>query len=763
MKKSFSITCLSWLAAFWVAALAWPAQAFQVASLTPQGQVARVRQVVVKFDDPAVNFGNAKAEAPLDLNCGDPQLTKGSGRWLNDRSWSFDLDDDLPPGVSCSLQLRAGLRSVKGLELAGPSSFKFNTGGPFVQRIVPDPGQPIEEDQHFLLQLNGPATLASLQAHVWCAVEGLGERVAVRLVSGKDRSAMFKALGMDPAADRLNVATLACNRTLTPGTKMQLVFGKGVSTPAGTGKAPGGMSGVASGVVSGVVSGAAPGIANTVENRFDFRVREPFTATFSCERENANSGCVPIRPLSLRFSAPVAAKLLAGITLKSAQRSYAPVLDKSLPASKDEDRLIDAISFNAPFAEQSALTLTVPKALKDASGRSLQNADSFPLAVSIDRLPPLAKFSAAPFGVLERLAEPDGVALLPVTLRGVEPALSVKGLAVEARQSATTPTGGKVSSYRPSTDADIIAWFQKVQRYDNFTVTRRVARKDVNSALPQSIDPVPKGQEDQVQTRMVSLLQGQAGVKTLDLPAPSGQVARPFEVVGIPLPAGFHVVEIASPKLGTSLLDERHGAGRTMVVRTSALVTNLAVHFKLGRENAMAWVTTLDKGAPVANAQVRVSDCKGREVGQAVTNLQGLATLSGLSPEPPNCGAEDAYRIAYFVSARAAQPAAGGKGSVEDLAFTWTDWHRGIEPWRFNLPTSRQAQSDMRAHTILDRSLLRAGETVSMKHLLRSETAQGFGLISEPPNSLVLTHVGSGQEYPPSPGLAQDRHRWAER
>ncbi len=48
--------------------------------------------------------------------------------------------------------------------------------------------------------------------------------------------------------------------------------------------------------------------------------------------------------------------------------------------------------------------------------------------------------------------------------------------------------------------------------------------------------------------------------------------------------------------LGASLLDARHGAARTMYVRTSALVTNLGVHFKLGRENALAWVTTLDKG-----------------------------------------------------------------------------------------------------------------------------------------------------------------------
>ena len=84
---------------------------------------------------------------------------------------------------------------------------------------------------------------------------------------------------------------------------------------------------------------------------------------------------------------------------------------------------------------------------------------------------------------------------------------------------------------------------------------------------------------------MVSLLGGQAGVKTLDLPKAEGGDPRPFEVVGIPLAPGFHVVEIASQRLGESLLDERRRR-RTMYVRTGALVTNLGVHFKLGRENA---------------------------------------------------------------------------------------------------------------------------------------------------------------------------------
>jgi len=178
-----------------------------------------------------------------------------------------------------------------------------------------------------------------------------------------------------------------------------------------------------------------------------------------------------------------------------------------------------------------------------------------------------------------------------------------------------------------------------------------------------------------------------------------------------------------------------------MYVRTSVLVTNLGVHFKLGRENALAWVTTLDKGAPVANAVVQVSRCHGKLLATATTNAQGIASLTGLSPTPPTCAGEAGYSDAYFVSARATQ------AGTPDMAFTWSDWNKGIEPWRFNAPTSRSARPDERAHTVFDRPLLRAGETVSMKHYLRSETAQGFGLSNSQPTTLVVTHLGSGQQY----------------
>jgi uncharacterized protein YfaS (alpha-2-macroglobulin family) len=680
--------------------LAGAAQALQVTSLTPQGEVARVRQVVAKFDEAAVPFGDPKAAAPLSLTCSDAQATRGTGRWTGEREWLLEFEQDLPPGVSCSVQARAGFRSPKGTELA-TGSWRFNTGGPFVQQILPGAGR-IDEEQFFVLRLNGQATLASVQEFAGCRVDGLGERVPVRLLQARERAELLKASGLEKAAtqDPLRYVTLACNRRLPPNARVEVIWGKGVATPSG--------------------------VPNAIEKRFAFQVREPFAASFSCERENAQAACLPIRPMGLSFNAPVSRKLAAQIRLKSDKLTLEPTFDAK---EAEGDNVVNDISFKTVFPERAQFTLELPKDFKDASGRPLRNADNFPLKVATGAMPPLAKFAASPFGIVERFAEPDSGPLLPVTLRNVEPALRTQALAP-----------GRVGEVAPRSDAEILAWFAKVLKYDAFFVPRADARNDSREPLPRVLESQDK---DRVQSRMMSLLAGQPGVKMLDLPRPAANEPRPFEVVGIPLTPGFHVVEIASPMLGQALLDTRQGAPRTMYVRTSALVTNLSVHFKLGRENAMAWVTTLDKGAVVPGATVRVSSCDGKELAVGRTDAQGIAWLNGVPSQPPRCfGEEDGYRMAYFVSARAKD----AKG-VEELAFTFSDWQRGIEPWRFNVPTSREPEPDRRYHTILDRPLLRAGETLSMKTLARTETRQGFGVPDKLPNEMSVTHTGSGQQF----------------
>ena len=213
---------------------------------------------------------------------------------------------------------------------------------------------------------------------------------------------------------------------------------------------------------------------------------------------------------------------------------------------------------------------------------------------------------------------------------------------------------------------------------------------------------------------------------------------RPFEVIGIPLPdAGFHVVEIESRRLGEALLDKK----APMYVRTGALVTNLGVHFKLGRENSAAWVTSLDRGKPVADAEVTVNDCNGRMLWRGRTDARGLAIVAqALDARVEQCVADDGY----FVTARKTDEA-----GVADTAFVFSSWQKGIEAWRFNLPTGRGAEPDVRAHTVFDRTLLRAGETVSMKHFVRVETSSGLAPAGAGalPTRLKIVHEGTGQEF----------------
>ena len=56
----------------------------------------------------------------------------------------------------------------------------------------------------------------------------------------------------------------------------------------------------------GIAAAANPRVVTSIEQRWSFRVRPAFTAEFSCQREKADQPCVPLLPLTLSFSAPIA-------------------------------------------------------------------------------------------------------------------------------------------------------------------------------------------------------------------------------------------------------------------------------------------------------------------------------------------------------------------------------------------------------------------------------------------------------------------------
>ncbi len=698
---------LGWVGLGW-AAMCMPAHATAITSVSPQGEVARVRQIVVKFDAPVVPMGDQRAAAPVKVDCDNKYVqSQAAGRWTGPKEWVYDLADDLPPGVACAVEKVAGLKDAAGEPVKGAAKYAFATGGPSVVRAVPDSYHELDSKQFFGLQFNADVIAKTVADNAWCTVKGIGERIPVRLMAQQESQAFMQSqFNKDDLRTKpRRFVALQCQRALPEGAEMSLVLGAGASTDNG--------------------------VQQKRERRLNYKVRQPFTAEFSCERANAQAGCLPIRPLDVMFNAPISRKMAEAIRLETSKGEAKPLLPDGDDASE-----ISRVQFAPPFGEKEALRIVLPSGFKDESDRSLVNANLFPLKVQIGLMPPLAKFAASPFGVVERFAEGDkGTAFLPVTLRNVEQDLKLSGLSIESK--------GTVATLQLQDDADIIRWYRKLQDYESWSVTRKQAARDSKTPLPNIL---PNGDSESVETRMLSLLAGQGGSKALALPKTDSKDPRPFEVVGIPLPAGYHVVEIASPLLGDALLNEDYdSAKRVMYVRTSALVTNLGVHFKLGRENAMVWVTTLDKGKPVPNAQVRVSTCDGKTLVQATTDKDGIAHFDKLNTQPQvRCNkAADDTSSAYFVSARATVD-----GNA-DMAFVWSDWQRGIESWRFNLETDSSPQQDIVAHTVLDRSLLRAGETVSMKHLIRAQTMGGLGMPGKDqlPTQVVITHVGSRDEF----------------
>lgn len=671
-----------------------PDAAVRVESFSPQGYVREVRQVVVRFSASMVALGDPRLVDPFTVSC----PARGRGRWADTRDWVFDFDADLDAGIRCRFTLKPGLRSSSGAPLTAPRSFRFETGGPAILGSLPRDGwAEIDEEQVFLLRLDAPAGRASIEAHTYCAVDGLAERISVRVLTGAERQRILaerRALGYDylwllwknglvshiRARNRAMeqrealLTVVQCKRRLPPGTRVLLHWGAGITSLSG--------------------------IATRDDQQLAFRVRPAFIAQVECTRANPRAGCVPVQPVSVTFTAPVPRALALGIRIRTADGK----LLTPTAAGNAQIPTLEVVTFPSPFPELTLVTVVLPAGLVDDAGRKLENAARFPLWVRIDAYPPLAKFSGT-FGILE--ARQGGV--LPVTLRDVEPVLN-------ARQ---TRLSGKI--LRVDADAGtIIDWLRRVEEAAQprggwvSAGPRRVWRDTTGSA---------------------SVFGSGDTTTAFRVTKPHGQ--RPEEVVGIPLgQPGFYVVELASRELGAAML----GAGRTRYVATAALVTDLAVHFLWGRERSLVWVTRLSTGRPVGGAAVAISDfCSGEARWQGRTGADGTATVTQSLGEPSGFGG---------CSWNPQHPLLVLAKSGQDFTFTESTWSQGIGPYEFGLPVGNAYAANI-YHTVLDRPLFRAGETVSMQHFLRRHVLDGLDVQpgAAGPHRITIRHLGSGQQY----------------
>jgi alpha-2-macroglobulin len=703
---------------------------------SPQGTIKSVRQVTARFTEPMVPFGDPRLSDPFEISCDQ----KGKGRWADGKNWVFDFDHDLPAGIVCAFSVKSGLKTLAGNHVKG-QAFSFSTGGPSILKMRPHEGdKSIDEEQVFILLLDSEPNEDSLLKNVYFTVSGINEHVGIRILKGDERSKILATFNIRSWAASVidknavekvktenlpNIVVIQAMRRFPTLSDVGLVWSKDVQS--------------------------VTGVSNEKDQILAYKTRKPFTAVFSCQRENKDAACIPILPMRLSFSSLVPWEIAQKIRLKAkGGKSYKAKADSSggsesddtdegenyTPPSdapaKEKPEYVRSVFFKAPLPEKSSYTLELPKQFTDDAGRSLANANKFPLKVRTADFPPLAKF-AARFGIIEL----KGDAVLPVTLRNLEADVRTRTVKVEGKGSVPDTqkidtkdeSGKKVDGLKgrmrklgANKEGKIIAWLRSVAAVG----------------------------------RTRSLLKGADGVKTFDVPKPGG--ARAFEVVGIPLKEpGLYLVEMESQILGSALLDDGSGAfqKKPVYVPTAALVTNMSVHFKKGRESSLVWVTSLNNANPVQNASVSVTDCTGKIIWNGKTDSRGIAMIRQSLPEPngiSRCNNRHDNDNHDWSQLKALQGMNGGMfvfaKKDNDMSFVHTSWEDGIETWRFNLP-SASYHGPVTAHTVFDRTLLRAGETVSMKHIIRKKTLRGFEIpaIKSLPDSVVIEHMGSDKKF----------------
>jgi hypothetical protein len=664
-----------------------------------------------------VAFGDPLLSDPFEINCPE----RGTGRWVDGKNWSYDFDKDLSAGVSCSFTLKQELKTHTGKSITGQTRFRFNPRGPAVVATQPYEGdENIDEHQRFIFTLDGDPDEASLIQNVYCSVDGIKERVGIRLITGAEKLDFLKTIGRDK--DKRPTVVFDCRRQLPPESRVDIVWGKGVTSKSG--------------------------ISTTKDQKILYKTRRPFSATFRCMREDPKAQCMPLSRMNLEFTAPVPWDFVKEITLKNEKgqqwkplkveyshaTAYLMSAGKGLERNqKVKDFTVQHVSFEGPFPENTSFMLTIPKGLKDDAGRRLTNENKFPLKVVTHGYPPLVKFSGH-FGIIEHTRD----AALPVTVRSIEETIQAwanytghaeqkesdqANANMEKPSSITQELKGRIKRLGTDNEEAIIEWLKRLR----FTDRR---------------ESVLKGT-------------GQETGFTIPKPGPS----KEFEVIGIPLQdTGFYVVEIESKLLGERLL----GKPEPIYVPTSALVTNMAAHFKWGRESSVVWVTSLDKAQPVGAADVSIRNCSGDIIWRGKTNDDGIAKINNALPSQEKltkCPIERKDNPDDWGNFESSSLLSGVSSGMfvfvhkdEDMTFTHSSWTGGIDPWRFNLPM-RYGSDDtgnIIAHTVFDRQLFRAGEKVSMKHFSRKkDMAQGFTFPSgkELPDKLIIQHVGTDQEY----------------
>ncbi|AXX15875.1 peptidase inhibitor [Leptospira borgpetersenii serovar Ceylonica] len=656
---------------------------------SPVGEVKKPSQVRARFSESMIPLGNPKFSLyPFEIRC----PLQGVQRWVDDKNWVFEFTELLPGGVECTFETKK-LKSVAGNSLDEGERFSFHTGGPEIDSSSPYEGGIIDEDQVFILDLDSEPDFSSASDHIYFVVEGLKDKVGFSRIKGSIESEILKANYREGKTEK--TILIKPDQKFPSGKKAYLILEQGLKSKSG--------------------------IPRSSTRKIEYTVRQPFRAEFNCDRVNARAACIPTLPLRLNFNSPVSVEILRKIQLQTSDGKKIPSKVASENVNYDY-----GVSFPVPIAPNSKFQIILPSGIKDDAGRSLANQSSFPLTVSTDDYPPLLKFSSK-FGILERFPE----AILPVTIRNLEAENPVRIYQVKTSPDTENVVKEQFDKLKEK-GKEIFNWATgKEEPPKQFTGKELILGSGQIAEIVRFLKTI-----ENLEHRHSIFDSFQNPSFTNEIKLQSKQGVRRFEVVGIPLKKpGFHVVEMKSDVLGNSLL----GINQPFYVRTAALVTNLSLHFKWGKESSLVWVTTLSDAKPVPGADIQIFNCKNEKIFVGKTGPGGTLLVKGIPSrnKVPHCSWKS-YENGLLLTA----------AFEDDFTFTHTRWQNGIENWRFNLPGD-SGDDNVLFHPILDRTLFRAGETVSIKLISRTKRQFGFEVPTrnEYPAFAKIIHSGSDKEY----------------
>ncbi len=657
----------------------------RVLRFAPEGTVKNVRQVTAQFSDPMVPLGRAFGAAmPFQIDCPE----KGSARWIDTTRWAYDFAHDLPAGVRCTFRLRDDLRTLAGAAFASRPEFRFDTGGPAVAESMPWQGsEDIDEQQAFVLVLDAEADVASVLANAGFSVQGMPERIGVKVVSGADRDLLLRHF--KNFINNRPVLILQSKQSFPNATAVSLIWGKGIKT--------------------------ASGVATTEDQTLNYKTRKPFEAALRCERENAHAACIPVTQISVWFSEPIAMALAQQIAL------VAPDGSRIAPAIATDDQggaTISEAIFRGPFKESTQYKIELPPNILDDSGHPLSNASRFPMNAATGEFPPLAKFSAR-FGIIEAV---DPV--LPVTVRNLEPQIHGQQMRLDASAAANADPLTRIEAtlWRMA-DPDpgaALSWMRKVAGAHR---ANSVFAGDEKSGAREFAMPKPNGAKA---FEVMGIPLKSPGFYVVELA--SKRLGQDL----LDTDASMYVPTIA---LVTGLAVHFKKGNQNSLIWVTELESAKPVP---------------DATVAIADCNGKelwygATDARGLAMVTGVAALNALPRCDRSSDEHPDPDAFSDQTVpineldsGVMVTAR--------KGA--DFSFVHSSWRQGIEAWRFHLP-SDDSSPNLAAHTVLDRPLFRAGETAHMKHFIRAKTLAGFSIPGPGalPNSLSIRHTGSDEHY----------------